>query len=41
MKYLHRLFGHTQRVRASKLWDQRDYCFCSCGAVFNPVGRFF
>lgn len=36
MKWVHRLLGHTQRVHESKLWDMRDYSFCSCGAVFNP-----
>ncbi len=36
MKYLHRLIGHTQRVHESKLWSRQDFCFCSCGAVFNP-----
>lgn len=36
MKFLHRMIGHKQSTHESKLWDHRDYCFCSCGAVFNP-----
>lgn len=36
MRVLHKLMGHRQVVRESKLWDRRDYSFCSCGAVFNP-----
>jgi hypothetical protein len=36
MKFIHRLLGHRQVVHESKLINHRDYCFCSCGAVFNP-----
>ena len=36
MKLIHRLLGHKQKTRPSKLWDGRDYCFCDCGEVFNP-----
>lgn len=36
MKWIHRMLGHTQKVRESKLLSRKDYCFCSCGEVFNP-----
>lgn len=36
MRWIHKLLGHRQWVGESKLWDRRDYRFCSCGAVWNP-----
>lgn len=35
-KLVHRFRRHRGRVHASRLWDQRDYYFCECGAVFYP-----
>jgi hypothetical protein len=40
MKWIHRLLGHKQRTGPSKLWGGQDYCFCSCGRVFDAVGLF-
>ena len=35
--WVHRLLGHKQRVRESKLISRQDYRFCSCGAVFRAI----
>lgn len=35
-KIFHRLIGHKQHTRLSRLWVGWDFCFCSCGAVFDP-----
>lgn len=37
MRWLHLFLGHKQWIAESKLYDRRDYRFCSCGAVFSPL----